>query len=147
LWRFTLENKYLSTNGLDGDEGFGGVKLLLRATLRDDDRMVAVIEKLITNNDSVESDVVDVLVQNVVKNAESLASKLTNTELQVLALAGGGAVNKSIATQLKKSPAYIGNTFTQIFTKLDWRQNPGVNPRVAACRQYLLEFGFDKSNE
>ena len=141
----SLNKKYLSTPIFSDELGFVGIKLLLRATIRDGDRMAAIIDQVLLGHDSVESDVVDVFVRNVVRHSESLAKKLTKRELQVLELAGNGAINKSIASQLNTSPAYVGNILTQIFSKLGFHEDPNINPRVAACREFFQEYGFGET--
>lgn len=133
---------YLPVVTLIGDFGPTGVKLLLRTTLRNGDRMATVVDQVLAGHDSMENDVVDILVQNAVKHSESLATKLTKRELRVLELAGNGAVNRTIAHQLNVSPAYVGNILSQIFTKLGLREHPDVNRRVTACREFFLEYGF-----
>jgi serine/threonine-protein kinase len=131
---------------LSTESGFREVKPILRSSIRDGDRMAALVEKVLGGNDSVESDVVDILVRSAVDTSESLRHLLTNRELVVLELAGQGAANKSIARQLGLSPIYTGVLLSQIFAKLGLQNDPETNPRVAACRRYFLEYGLDKTD-
>jgi DNA-binding NarL/FixJ family response regulator len=107
--------------------------------------MAAIIERLLAGRDSIESDLVNFLIYDSGKGSRPLATKLSKRELAVLALAGDGAVNKSIAETLEMSAAYVGNIMAQIFRKLDLRETSDINPRVAACREYFREYGFGEA--
>ncbi len=139
---FSLTNKYSSTATSAVGLGFVGIKLLLRSTLRDGDRMASVVEQVLLGHKSVESDVVDLLIQSRDKHAKSLEKKLTQRELQVLASVCVGASNNTIARMLGLTPTYVGNVLTQVFAKLGLRKTSDINRRVAASREYLLEYGF-----
>ena len=138
----SLKNKYSTTAASGVGLGFVGIKLLLRSTLRDGDRMAEIVEQVRLGHTSVESDVVDFLIQNQAKYAESLENKLTRRELQVLERVCVGASNNEIARQLQMSSPYVGNVLTRVFAKLGLREKSDINRRVAASREYLLEYGF-----
>ena len=122
-----------------------GIKPLLNETLSDGKRMIGIIERLLSGNDLIESELVDLLIRGTAQNLESLSTSLSKRELEVLAVASTGAVNNVIAEQLEVSPTYIGNILSQIFSKLGLRHGSEINPRVMACRQYFLEFGVTQS--
>lgn len=116
-------------------------RLLLRATLRDGDRIMTAVDQVVNGYQTVDSDVIDVLVRGQFKRSVSLARSLTKREFQVFELVCSGAANIHIARRLGMSPPYVGNILTRIFAKLGLREDPNFNRRVLACREFMLEFG------
>jgi DNA-binding NarL/FixJ family response regulator len=136
-----LVREYLPVVTSISDAGPAGIKLLLRPTLRDGNRMATVIDQVMNGRQSVERDVVDLLLQNQDKRSVPLAKVLTKRELQVLELVGAGYANSNIARRLGMSPPHVGNMLTRVFAKLGLRDDPGINRRVMASREFLAEYG------
>jgi DNA-binding NarL/FixJ family response regulator len=70
-----------------------------------------------------------------------LDSGLSRRERDVLALMAEGWTNDAIATQLDIGVRAVESVVASIFRKLDLRECPDVNRRVAAVRRYLGEIG------
>ena len=66
---------------------------------------------------------------------------LSRRERDVLELMAQGWTNDAIATQLGIGVRSVESVVASIFRKLDLRERPDVNRRVAAVRRYLVEVG------
>ncbi len=124
-----------------GDFGPAGVKLLLRAMLRNGDRMATTIDQVLTGRQSVERDVIDLLVQDQFNRPKSLVTLFTKREFQVFELVSFGATNANIARKCDIALASVGNLLTSIFVKLGFQGDPDINRRVLTSRAYFLEYG------
>lgn len=142
-----LVRTYLPIVSSMGDHRVTSARLLLRATLRDGDRMMVTVDQVLNGHQSVDADVIDVLVQGQFKRPNSLAMSLTKREFQVLELVGSGAANSNIARRLGMSPASVGNILTRVFAKLGLREDPDINRRVIASREFVMECGSGNGDQ
>jgi len=120
----------------DGTEGLG---YLLKVSIGDLDELVAALRSVVAGRSVVDPAVVEGLVRQRVRQAESSLHALAPRELDVLREMAEGRTNAGIAARLHLSESAIEKYVNTIFTKLQLGQEAGVSRRVAAVLTYLRD--------
>ena len=127
-----MDRGYLASLPLARSSGWA---YLLKQTLPDLDTLLRTIQQSV--------DGMVVLDPNMVKlldpNPDSLLSRLTKRQLQVLALIAQGYNNPSIARELHLTENTVETYINGIYQELNISREPGVHSRVSATLIFLRE--------
>lgn len=118
----------------DGTEGFG---YLLKMSIGQLDDIVAALRAVVAGRSVVDPAVVERLVEQQIRRAESPLQALTKREVDVLQEMAEGRTNSAIAERLHLSESAIEKHIGTIFTKLGLGEERQVSRRVAAVLAYL----------
>lgn len=114
----------------------GGWSYLLKRSVRDVDALKRVI--LGSSAGYVVLD--QQIVENARRREESVLSRLTPRQLQILSLIAQGYTNAAIAEKLVLSEKSVQNHINNLYQQLDLdREDGSVQPRVTAVLMYLQE--------
>ena len=120
----------------DGTEGLG---YLLKVSIGELDEIVAALRAVVAGRSVVDPAVVESLVQQQVRHAQSPLRGLSARELDVLREMAEGRTNAAIAEGLHLSESAIEKYIGTIFTKLNLGEERRVSRRVAAVLTYLRD--------
>ena len=130
-----IEPSYALRLFSDGSEGKA---YLLKERVADPADLAAAIRAVSRGGSVVDPRVVDALVAARSKG-DSVLSRLTERELEVLAEVAKGGNNTAVAEALFISPRSVEKHINSIFTKLDLSFEEDTNRRVRAVLLYLAE--------
>ncbi len=130
-----VEPEYALTLFENGSSGFA---YLLKERLGDLDQLEHAISEVRSGGSVVDPKVVDALVEARTR-PESLLSRLTDRELEVMAEIARGRTNSAIADTLYLSERAIEKHINSIFTKLDLLPEKDINRRVSAVLVFLAD--------
>lgn len=119
-----------------GTEGLG---YLLKVSIAELDEILAALHAVVAGRSVVDPAVVERLVEQRVRQAESPLQALTPRELDVLREMAEGRTNAAIGEHLHLSESAIEKYINTIFTKLGLGTERGVSRRVAAVLTYLRD--------
>ncbi len=122
------------------DQGSSSTAYLLKERVADPSELAAAIRKVARGGSVVDSTVVDALVA-ARTGRDSILSRLTDRELEVLAEVAKGLNNAAIGEALFISSRSVEKHINSIFTKLDLSYQDDTNRRVRAVLVYLAETG------
>ena len=120
------------------EEGSAGFAYLLKERVGDLHEMEAAIAAVRQGGSTVDSKVVDALVEGRQQRASKL-DRLTERESEVLAHLASGKSNAAIADTVFLSERAVEKNINSIFTKLDLLPERESNRRVLAVLLYLAE--------
>jgi DNA-binding NarL/FixJ family response regulator len=120
----------------DGTDGLG---YLLKVTIGELDEIIAALRAVAAGRSVVDPAVVGRLVEQQVRQSQSLLRGLSARELDVLREMAEGRTNPAIAERLHLSESAIEKYIGTIFTKLNLGEERHVSRRVAAVLTYLRD--------
>jgi DNA-binding NarL/FixJ family response regulator len=103
--------------------------------------LVAAIDAVATGGSVVDPKIVDTLIAERARLADSPLAELTARERDVLAELAGGKSNSAIATSLFLTKRAVEKHINAIFMKLNLRGSDDLSSRVAATLIFLAEDG------
>jgi DNA-binding NarL/FixJ family response regulator len=121
------------------DAGSAGRAYLLKERVDDVDQLVAAIRTVAQGGSVIDPKVVDGLVAEKARGAESALSQLTERERDVLRQMAEGRNNASIAGEIVVTERSVEKVIHSIFLKLGLTWEPAVHKRVKAVILYLAE--------
>lgn len=120
-------------------EGTAGLAYLLKERVGDRDELVRALRAVSDGGSVIDPIVVEHLLARERQTRSSPISRLTERELDVLALMAEGHTNPAISRQLFVSESAISKHIASIFTKLGLVEQSGTDRRVSAVIAYLRE--------
>jgi DNA-binding NarL/FixJ family response regulator len=123
------------------EDGSAGFAYLLKERVGDVGQLEAAIEAVQRGESSIDSKVVDALVEGRINRKESKIDRLTPRETEVMAELATGKSNAALAETLFLSERAVEKHINSIFTKLDLVPERETNRRVRAVLLYLAETG------
>ena len=120
-------------------EGTAGLGYLFRKDIDDANRLSLAIREVGSGGSFLEPDVLDVLLQARQTSGVALSRGLTPRERDVLALMASGLSNAAVARHLMLTERAVQKHINSIFRKLDMRQSPDLDHRVAAVLLFLQD--------
>lgn len=120
----------------DGTDGLG---YLLKVSIGDLDEITAALRAVAAGRSVVDPAVVGRLVEQQVRQSQSLLRGLSARELDVLGEMAEGRTNTAIAERLHLSESAIEKYIGTIFGKLNLGEERQVSRRVAAVLTYLQD--------
>ncbi|HEY2672049.1 MAG TPA: response regulator transcription factor [Rugosimonospora sp.] len=125
--------------------GTDGLGYLLKASIGELDDLLHALREVSVGRSVVDARVVEQLVDQRVRQAESPLNRLGPRELDVLREMAEGKTNAAIAESLHLSESAIEKYVNTIFAKLGLSEEPKLSRRVAAVLAYLrnLDRGSD----
>ncbi len=127
-----MERGYLTSLPLRYSSGWA---YLLKQTLPDVETLLRTIRQSVGGLVVLDPKLVEMLDTN----PESVLSKLTDRQLQLLRLMAQGYDNPSIARELHLTENTVETYVNTIYQELGTSREPGVHPRVSATLIYLRE--------
>jgi DNA-binding NarL/FixJ family response regulator len=125
----------------DGTDGLG---YLLKASIGELDDIVHALREVSAGRSIVDARVVEQLVDQRIRQAQSPLGRLGPRELDVLREMAEGKTNAAIAEDLHLSESAIEKYVNAIFSKLGLSEERKLSRRVAAVLAYLRN--LDQSN-
>lgn len=123
----------------DNSEGVG---YLLKERVSHVDELVRALEDTARGGIALDPKVVDLLLAKKRRQADSLLTRLSERETEVLALMAQGKNNMRIATELTVSRRSVEKHINAIFAKLGVTEVPVIHHRVKAVLIYLADKGL-----
>lgn len=123
------------------EEGSAGLAYLLKDGVGDVGQLDGAIAAVLRGESSVDTKVVDALVEGRLKHEGSRIDRLSPRELEVMAELASGKSNVAIAETVHLSERAVEKNINSIFTKLDLLPERESNRRVRAALLYLAEIG------
>jgi DNA-binding NarL/FixJ family response regulator len=120
----------------DGTDGLG---YLLKASIGDLGDLLHALREVSCGRSVVDSRVVELLVEQRIRQAESPLNGLTPRELEVLKEMAEGKTNAAIGESLHLSESAIEKYVNAIFAKLGLSEERKISRRVAAVLAYLRD--------
>ena len=117
--------------------GTDGLGYLLKASIGELDDLLHALREVSVGRSVVDARVVEQLVDQRVRQAESPLNRLGRRELDVLREMAEGKTNAAIADSLHLSESAIEKYVNTIFAKLGLSEEPKLSRRVAAVLAYL----------
>jgi DNA-binding NarL/FixJ family response regulator len=117
--------------------GTDGLGYLLKASIGELDDLLHALREVSVGRSVVDARVVEQLVDQRVRQAESPLNRLGRRELDVLREMAEGKTNAAIADSLHLSESAIEKYVNTIFAKLGLSEEPKLSRRVAAVLTYL----------
>jgi DNA-binding NarL/FixJ family response regulator len=121
--------------------GSAGRAYLLKERVDDIDQLAAAIRAVAEGGSVIDPKVVEELVAEKARDAESPLSQLTPREREVLREMAAGKNNAGIATALVLTERSVEKVIHSIFLKLGLSWEPAVHKRVKAVILFLAESG------
>ena len=121
------------------DQGAAGRAYLLKDTVSDLEQLVNAIREVARGGSVVDSKIVEALIANRARKAESPLKALTPREREVLARVAQGQNNAAIAEGLFLTAGAVEKHINAIFSKLGLSEEPNVHRRVMAALIFLAE--------
>jgi DNA-binding NarL/FixJ family response regulator len=120
----------------DGTDGLG---YLLKASIGDLGDLLHALREVTCGRSVVDARVVELLVEQRIRQAESPLNRLTPRELEVLKEMAEGKTNAAIGESLHLSESAIEKYVNAIFTKLSLSEERKISRRVVAVLAYLRD--------
>ncbi len=128
------EPEYVLALFANGSDSLG---YLLKERVGDPDELARAIRSVFAGGSVVDSQIVDVLVNERSSGAATSLDRLTPRESEVMALIAEGYNNGAIAEQLVLSDKAVGKHISSIFSKLDLGEADDAHRRVKAVLTWL----------
>lgn len=110
---------------------------LLKKNVADSERMIEAIQTVASGGSFIDSDVIDALVDARSHRPGVGLDQLSPRETEVLAVMATGRTNGAIADQLFIGERAVEKHISNIFAKLELRDEDGAHRRVTAVLMYL----------
>jgi DNA-binding NarL/FixJ family response regulator len=123
------------------ESGSGGRAYLLKERVGNRTELVAAIEAVASGGSVIDPKIVDALIAERSRAADSLVASLTTREREVLAEVATGRSNSAIADSLFLTKRAVEKHINAIFLKLNLRDSDDVSRRVKAALIYLTDEG------
>jgi DNA-binding NarL/FixJ family response regulator len=123
------------------EHGSAGRAYLLKERLHRVEELTAALEAVHAGDSVVDPHVVEELVRDARRRADSQLQRLTERELSVLECMAQGKNNAAIAATLFLAEHSVEKDVSAILTKLDLGSEHAVHRRVKAVLVYLAERG------
>lgn len=120
----------------DGTDGLG---YLLKASIGDLGDLLHALREVTCGRSVVDARVVELLVEQRIRQAESPLNRLPPRELEVLKEMAEGKTNAAIGESLNLSESAIEKYVNVIFTKLSLSEERKISRRVVAVLAYLRD--------
>jgi DNA-binding NarL/FixJ family response regulator len=120
----------------DGTDGLG---YLLKASIGDLGDLLHALREVTCGRSVVDGRVVELLVEQRIRQAESPLSRLAPRELEVLKEMAEGKTNAAIGESLHLSESAIEKYVNAIFAKLGLSEERKISRRVVAVLTYLRD--------
>ena len=125
------------------ESGSGGRAYLLKERVGNRAEVVGAIRAVAQGESVVDPKIVDTLVAERTRAADSPLAELTGREREVLAGVAQGQSNAAIAESLVLTKRAVEKHINAIFMKLNLREADDVSRRVKAALMFLSEDGSD----
>ena len=125
------------------EAGSGGRAYLLKERVGNRAEVVGAIRAVAQGESVVDPKIVDTLVAERTRAADSPLAELTGREREVLAGVAQGQSNAAIAESLVLTKRAVEKHINAIFMKLNLREADDVSRRVKAALMFLSEDGSD----
>jgi DNA-binding NarL/FixJ family response regulator len=119
--------------------GTDGLGYLLKASIGELDDLLHALREVTAGRSVVDARVVELLVEQRIRQNESPLGRLAPRELQVLTEMAEGKTNAAIAESLHLSESAIEKYVNAIFTKLGLSEERKISRRVVAVLVYLRD--------
>jgi DNA-binding NarL/FixJ family response regulator len=119
--------------------GTAGLGYLLKTSIGELDDLLHALREVTAGRSVVDARVVELLVEQRIRQAESPLSRLAPRELQVLTEIAEGKTNAAIGESLHLSESAIEKYVNAIFTKLGLSEERKISRRVGAVLVYLRD--------
>ena len=119
--------------------GTGGLGYLLKASIGELDDLLHALREVTAGRSVVDARVVELLVEQRIRQAESPLGRLGPRELEVLKEMAEGKTNAAIGETLHLSESAIEKYVNAIFAKLGLSEEPKISRRVVAVLAYLRD--------
>lgn len=119
--------------------GTDGLGYLLKASIGELDDLLHALREVTSGRSVVDARVVELLVEQRIRQAESPLGRLAPRELQVLKEMAEGKTNAAIGESLHLSESAIEKYVNAIFTKLGLTEERKISRRVVAVLAYLRD--------
>ena len=129
------------------EHGSAGRAYLLKEHIGHRIQLMEAIREVAAGGSVVDPKVVDVLVEARMRAKNSLLSRLSTREREVLAGVATGASNAAIAESLFLTKRAVEKNINSIFAKLGLTDDSTVSRRVQAALLYLAESGVESTPE
>ncbi len=123
------------------ESGSEGRAYLLKERIGNRDELVAAIEAVAEGRSVVDPKIIDGLIGERARSAESALDELTPREREVLAEVATGKSNAAIASQLFLTKRAVEKHINAIFMKLNLRESDDTSRRVKAALMFLSDEG------
>lgn len=123
------------------EDGSAGIAYLLKERVGDAGMLADAVERVAADESTIDSKVVDALVEGRIKRQNSKVDRLTPREREVMEELASGKSNRAIAEALYLSERAVEKHINSIFTKLDLLPEQETNRRVRAVLLFLAETG------
>ncbi|HTX31122.1 MAG TPA: response regulator transcription factor [Solirubrobacteraceae bacterium] len=124
-------------------DGTGRRAYLLKERIRHREELIAAVEAVAAGGSVVDPLIVDLLIEERMRSAQSRLTALTQREREILAEIATGKSNGAIAASLFLTKRAVEKHVNSIFSKLDLPMAQDVSPRVKATLIYLADEGVD----
>jgi DNA-binding NarL/FixJ family response regulator len=121
--------------------GTAGLAYLLKERVGDLDELVRALRAVVAGRSVIDPQIVELLVAQQTRLADSAISTLSARELEVLRRMAEGKTNRAIADQLHLSESAVEKHINAIFSKLGLGEETQIHRRVAAVLAFLHEQG------
>jgi DNA-binding NarL/FixJ family response regulator len=121
--------------------GTAGLAYLLKERVGDLDELVRALRAVVAGRSVIDPQIVELLVAQQTRLADSAISSLSARELEVLRRMAEGKTNRVIADQLHLSESAVEKHINAIFSKLGLGEETQIHRRVAAVLAFLHEQG------
>ena len=121
------------------EDGSQGRAYLLKERLADTGELARALREVVAGGSVVDSRVVDEVLGQRRRQADSRVARLTPRERETLALVAEGLSNGAIADTLGITRRAVERHINAIFSKLELTDPVGVDRRVTATLVYLAE--------
>jgi DNA-binding NarL/FixJ family response regulator len=119
--------------------GAAGLAYLLKERVGDLDELLRALHEVVAGRSVIDAQIVELLVAHRARVADSLASRVSSRELEVLREMAQGKSHGAIAQALVLSESAVEKHVNAIFCKLGLSEEPHVHRRVAAELTYLRD--------
>lgn len=119
--------------------GTDGIGYLLKERVGDLDELLRALREVVAGRSAIDPRVVELLVSQRARVAQSPVSLLSPRELDVLRQMAEGHTNRAIAAALVLSESAVEKHINAIFGKLGLAEEPQLHRRVAAVLAYLRD--------
>lgn len=121
------------------ETGSSGRAYLLKERLGDTSTLIETMHEVVRGGSRIDPEVVDVLVAARIKQQNSVLSRLTPREIEVLAEMAKGLNNAAISDALFVSQRAVEKHINSVFSKLELSMEDATHRRVRAVLLYLAE--------
>jgi DNA-binding NarL/FixJ family response regulator len=119
--------------------GTAGLAYLLKERLGDLDDLIRALREVVAGRSVIDPQVVDLLVSQRARLAQSPVGRLSPRERDVLRQMAEGKTNAGIAEALVLSGSAVEKNVNAIFSKLGLAEEPQLHRRVAAVLAFLRD--------